>query len=63
MKLDQLDYTVIFAVLVAILVIVWIIAPEAQCWECLPTFCGSGSECPDGCHCFIPFGEVVGSCG
>ena len=37
-------------------------APPAHCNWCVATFCGSSSQCPSGCFCAIPFGDIVGTC-
>ncbi len=41
----------------------WLSRPApAYCAGCIPTFCGTSSECPGACVCAIPMGKATGSC-
>lgn len=60
------EWTIVIGLLVTVvLLLVWVSRSEGRCYEpgqCLPTFCARDSECPPGCFCAVPFGEVTGEC-
>lgn len=50
-------------VIVTIGVVVSVVgAQSAYCVWCVPTFCGSTSECNRGCVCAIQMGDATGHC-
>lgn len=59
-RTDKKIFAIVFAVFTAILIMV---ASQAYCWDCIPTYCAVGADCPGDCDCFIPYGEVTGECG
>ncbi len=53
---------VLGALIVLTLVLAMAFPRSADCAWCVATFCGFDSECPPGCSCAIPWGEVTGHC-
>lgn len=53
---------VIVAGLVIGFVAGWLSVRTARCSDCIPTFCGTSSECPGRCVCAIPMGQATGYC-
>jgi hypothetical protein len=49
-------------VLATFLMAAFLLAKAAPCSDCIPTFCGHSTECPQNCVCVIPTGEATGFC-
>lgn len=56
------EWIVIAAAAAIAAIAVWAARPACAQGGCLPTFCGTSSECPPGCFCAIPLGSATGTC-
>lgn len=61
--MDRTDKWIFAFLIVTLSVLLMVVASDAYCWDCIPTYCAVGADCPGDCDCFIPYGEVTGECG
>ena len=57
-----INHFLIACICAAFLLFLVLVAKNAACYWCTPTFCGFDHDCPQSCSCCIVEGDITGEC-